>query len=95
MSPMGPYSASKFALEALSESLAQELKAFGIRVAIVEPGIIDTRMARNIEGMGGSNRYPQVRRIATLFQGTMAPEQASLRLSPRRFGRSSSPERGS
>ena len=36
----GPYAASKFALEALSESLHYELAHFGIRVVIVQPGYI-------------------------------------------------------
>src|SRR6478672_6178559 len=42
MAPQAAYAASKWALEALSECLAQEMKAFNVRVAIVEPGVIAT-----------------------------------------------------
>ena len=38
----GPYNASKFAIEAIGESLRQELQPWGIHVSVVEPGAIKT-----------------------------------------------------
>ncbi|KAH6656481.1 dehydrogenase with different specificitie [Truncatella angustata] len=45
MPGLGLYSASKFALEGLTECLQLELACFGIRVLLVEPGMIATRFA--------------------------------------------------
>ncbi len=41
---LGPYCASKFALEGLCDSMRAELKPFGISVSIVEPGGVKTAM---------------------------------------------------
>jgi NAD(P)-dependent dehydrogenase (short-subunit alcohol dehydrogenase family) len=38
-----PYSASKHALEAVSDALRTELRSFGLRVVLIEPGPIETR----------------------------------------------------
>jgi len=53
---LGPYSASKFALEALTDALRMELQPWGIQVSIIEPGAIATPLweksakeARDIE----------------------------------------------
>ncbi|HSJ09460.1 MAG TPA: SDR family NAD(P)-dependent oxidoreductase, partial [Longimicrobiales bacterium] len=39
---VGPYAASKFALEAATDTLRVELMPFGITFSIVEPGVIST-----------------------------------------------------
>jgi NAD(P)-dependent dehydrogenase (short-subunit alcohol dehydrogenase family) len=69
--PLTAYTASKWALEALSEALAGEMKTFGVRVAIVEPGIIDTAMARRIGESPNGSAYRQRERFGELFTASL------------------------
>ncbi len=78
-SPLTPYAASKWALEALTEGLAQEMKTYNVRVALVEPGIIDTAMARRIGEPPPKAAYPQVYRFSRLFAASLQnPVEPSL-----------------
>jgi NAD(P)-dependent dehydrogenase (short-subunit alcohol dehydrogenase family) len=44
---MSGYVASKFALEGLTESLAYEVAPFGIKVILIEPGVVKTKVKDN------------------------------------------------
>ncbi len=69
--PLGSaYAASKWALEALSESLHFELGHFGIRVMIVQPGYIAPGM-KNIPTFGEEEPYDELRRQYSGVEGSL------------------------
>ena len=57
----GAYCASKFALEAMSDSLRAEVDGFDVDVVVVEPGPVDTsfdeRVEEGLEDVDGSPEY--------------------------------------
>jgi NAD(P)-dependent dehydrogenase (short-subunit alcohol dehydrogenase family) len=53
-----PYVASKWALEGISEGMAQELAPFGIRVVIIEPGITKSAIfAKSVDYPNATGAY--------------------------------------
>ncbi len=53
---IGPYSASKHAIEAIGDSLRQELRPLGVGVSIVEPGSIATPIWEKGEASANASR---------------------------------------
>jgi short-subunit dehydrogenase len=63
--PMGGwYHATKFALEALSDSLRIEVKSFGIDVVVIQPGSVSTQWAgiarENLLATSGNGPYSEL-----------------------------------
>ena len=67
----GCYAVSKFAIEGLSEVLAQELAGFGIRVAVVEPGVIATPIFQKAASSPAATKYPHRARLQAFFKASL------------------------
>ena len=85
ISPSAAYSSSKHAVEAFSEVLAQEMLGFGVRVYLVEPGIIDTPMTTTqLPKSDSDSIYPNGNRMNALMnfaaQGEAPPILVSEKL---------------
>lgn len=69
----GHYAAAKHALEAISEAVAQEVQAFGIRVVIVEPGVVRTPIYAKARRFAdpASPYFPHVKRLLLFYEKQM------------------------
>lgn len=76
---LGAYAGSKFALEGMSESLRHELRPFGVRVVLVEPGPYKTdifeRNRRNARGMDDPGPYA---RFAARMEAMLASAERRM-----------------
>jgi NAD(P)-dependent dehydrogenase (short-subunit alcohol dehydrogenase family) len=84
--PIGFYCATKWAVEALHESLAQEVRPFGIKVTLVEPGAYATDFGKSAQIAAALEPYAEFRkqfltRLANLERGAPgATAEAVLKL---------------
>jgi NAD(P)-dependent dehydrogenase (short-subunit alcohol dehydrogenase family) len=89
----GAYCASKFAIEALADTLRLELAETGIKIVLIEPGPIATRFVehaieayrRNVDLEGSAHRHIYRARIARMEEGgkqtfKLGPEAVTAKL---------------
>jgi short-subunit dehydrogenase len=80
----GAYSATKFALEAISRAMHMELAHAGIRVTLIEPGVFQTDFHKNVV-IGRRVMQPgSPNRERTLRMRTRPPAENRLRADPKR-----------
>ena len=82
MATYGPYAATKFALEAVSDSLRREVGSLGVKVVVIEPGAVTTGMLGRVDATGqrvvSEMTTEQRGRYGALMQAVVAQAQASV-----------------
>ncbi|MCQ4317836.1 SDR family oxidoreductase [Stutzerimonas zhaodongensis] len=80
MGTYGPYAATKFALEAVSDSLRREISHLGVHVVVVEPGAVKTKIAgqaiAKANDIASSMTLEQSQRYGQLIQAITAQTAA-------------------
>ena len=71
------YNASKAAVEAFSESLAQELIPFNVRVIVIQPAFIETPIFNKINEMPSDTHYPNIKRFLSLFAAALENHESA------------------
>jgi NAD(P)-dependent dehydrogenase (short-subunit alcohol dehydrogenase family) len=75
---VGPYAASKFAVEAISDSLRVELRPWGIEVALLEPGVVRTPIWDKSRETGKTLRASMPEECETLYGRALDSLQAEV-----------------
>jgi NAD(P)-dependent dehydrogenase (short-subunit alcohol dehydrogenase family) len=78
------YVSSKFALEGLTESMGYELEQFGIKVVLVEPGVVRTNFGDNMviaqKAQNPSSPYSQMMQKMSSIRGRMIENASDTEL---------------
>ncbi len=77
-SGMGPYTASKTAVHRLTESLAAEMRASGVRVNAVLPSVIDTQANRRSMPDADTSRWVSPEALAQVILFLASPEARAV-----------------
>jgi NAD(P)-dependent dehydrogenase (short-subunit alcohol dehydrogenase family) len=67
----GTYCTTKAAVEALSETLYQELVPFNVRVAVVQPAFIETPIFNKSNVVAANTNYPNIKRFLSMFAASL------------------------
>ncbi len=82
MATYGPYAGTKFALEAVSDSLRREVEPLGVKVVVIEPGAVTTGMLGQVDVRGqhivSEMTTEQRGRYAALMHAVISQAKASV-----------------